>query len=241
MSARSFVAALALAALMVPPAASADGTSLPWTYRSGGDSAAGAGSAADPGVDAVSSPTKAPSSGRFLGFKDKESFHRFSGWMSGGILLASGIVGAVHAYDMMETAHEYRDSIGLEDEFNSALCVAEIRKVYDDPGQQALRWTHVGLLAAGESFYLANALTGAGFMGPLPPGWSKAKIHRYAFFVHAGLMVTEGILGFLSSDALERGDHEMFTGLLAAHAGIGIAIPLTILGAGAIMGPGGSP
>jgi hypothetical protein len=84
-------------------------------------------------------------------------------------------------------------------------------------------------------------LTGAEFMGPLPPGWSRAKIHRYAFFLHAGLMVTEGILGFLSTDALGRGDHETFTGLLAVHAGIGIAIPLTILGAGAIMGPGTGP
>jgi hypothetical protein len=241
MSARSLVAAIALAAIIAPPAASAEGTPLPWTYRAGGVDAAGAVNGADPGVDAVSSPTKAPSSSRFLGFKDKESFHRFSGWMSGGILLASGVVGAVHAYGMMETAHEYRDSIGTEDEFNSALCVAEIRKVYEDPSQQALRWTHVGLLAAGESFYLANALTGAEFMSPLPPGWSRAKIHRYAFFIHAGLMVTEGILGFLSTDALERGDHETFTGLLAAHAGIGIAIPLTILGAGAIMGRGTGP
>jgi hypothetical protein len=210
-------------------AVSAQGTPLPVTNFSG----AGTIGAAD-GVDATSSATQAPPS-RFLGFKDKESFHRFSGWMSGGFLLASGLVGAVHAYGMMDAAHAYRDQQGIEDEFNSALCLAEIEKVYNDPTQQALRWTHVGLLAAGESFYLANAITGSSFIGPLPPGWTKAKIHRYAFFVHAGLMVGEGILGFLSSDALQRGDHEAFTGLLVAHAGLGIAIPLVIIGSGAVM------
>jgi hypothetical protein len=232
MKTRFLAVAIALASLAARPAIGAEGTPLPWTYFADG----GGGS----GVDAVSSASKAPSPSGFLGFKDKEGFHRFSGWMSGGLLLASGIVGAAHAVGMMETAHEYRDSLGI-DEYETGLCRAEIAAVYDDPTQQALRWTHVGLLAAGETFYLANALTGVDFMAPLPPGWSKSKIHRYAFFVHAGLMVAEGVLGFLSSDALQRGDHEAFAGLLAAHAGIGIAIPLAILGAGAIMAPGRSP
>jgi hypothetical protein len=216
------MAVLVLASTGIP--AAAQGTPLPLTYF--------ASVGAD--VDATSAATQAPK--KFLGFNDKESFHRFSGWMSGGFLLASGIVGAAHAYGMMETAHEYRDALpGMGDEFDSALCLAEIQKVYDDPTQQALRWTHVGLLAAGETFYLANAFTGTSFMGPLPPGWTKARIHRYAFFVHAGLMIGEGILGILSTDALQRGDHEMFTGLLAAHAGLGIAIPVIVLGSGAVM------
>jgi hypothetical protein len=107
--------------------------------------------------------------------------------------------------------------------------------VYNDPTEQALRWTHVGLLVAGETFYFANAFTGVSFMAPLEPGWNKARIHRYAFFVHAGLMAAEGILGYFSSDALRRGDHETFVGLLEAHAVIGITIPVVILGAGAIM------
>jgi len=211
----------------------AQGTPIPLTYF--------ADASGETGVDAVSSATVVRAGSRFLGFKDKESFHRFSGWTSGGLLLVSGVVGAIHAYGMMETAHEYRDSLGIEGEYDSAACLAEIEAVYGDSAHRALRWTHVGLLVAGESFYLANAVTGLDFMGPLPPGWSKPKIHRYAFFVHAGLMVAEGVLGFLSSDALRRGDHEAFTGLLAAHAGIGIGIPLSILGAGLIMGPEKSP
>jgi hypothetical protein len=229
MRSNSVLAAAILAAASVGSAATAQGTPLPLTYL-----AAGGGAGVAQGVDATSSATQAPP--RFMGFKDKESFHRFSGWTSGGILLASGIVGVAHAYGMMEAAHAYRDKQpGMGDEFDSSLCLAEIRKVYNDPTQQALRWSHVSLLAAGESFYLANAFTGTSFMGPLPPGWTKAKIHRYAFFVHAGLMVGEGILGILSTDALQRGDHEMFTGLLAAHAGLGVAIPVLVLGSGAVM------
>jgi hypothetical protein len=43
-------------------------------------------------------------------------------------------------------------------------------------------------------------------------------------------------LGFLTTDALKRGDHEMVSTLGVAHAAIGIAIPVIILGAGAVMG-----
>jgi len=179
----------------------------------------------------------ARTSASFLGFADKQAFHRFSGWASGGLLLAAGVVGAVHAYDMMSTAHDYRDSHGIE-EFSASSCDPEIALVWNSGAEQALRWTHVGLLAAGESFYLANAVTGTSFMGKLPSGWSKAKIHRYAFFIHGGLMLAEGVLGFVSSDALRRGDHDTFHNLLIAHAGLGIAIPVIILGAGTIMDPG---
>jgi hypothetical protein len=175
----------------------------------------------------------------FLGFDSKESFHRFSGWASGGLLLAAGVVGAAHAYGMMSTAHDWRDAnYPYLDEFSPLYCPPEVARVYGDPAQQALRWTHVGLLAAGESFYLANALTGTSFMGRLGPGWSKAKIHRYAFFVHAGLMASEAVMGYFSSGALSRGEHETFRALLTAHAAVGIAIPVVILGAGAIMDPG---
>jgi hypothetical protein len=214
--------------LCLAPGLAAQGTPIPLTYLA---------EEAEGGADAVASASpKAEGPRRFFGFESEESFHRFSGWASGGILLAAGVVGAVHAYDMMSKAHDWRDAHGI-DEFNSDLCPEEIAAVYNDPTEKALRWTHVGLLVAGESFYFANAFTGAKFMAPLGPGWSKAKIHRYAFFVHAGLMVAEGVLGFLSTDALQRGDHEAFTGLLAAHAGIGLAIPVVIIGAGVVMDP----
>jgi hypothetical protein len=234
-NARERITGAAVAALLlVATGLHSQGTPIPSTFATG-TAPSGATGTAGEGVDAGSSATPQGSSGRFLGFKSKESFHRFSGWMSGGLLLAAGVVGGIHALDMMSKAHDWRDAHGIE-EYDTGACTNEIRSVWNDSGQQALRWTHVGLLAAGETFYLANAVTGVGFMAPLGPGWSKAKIHRYAFFAHAALMATEGVLGFLTTDALKRGDHEAMVGLLAAHTGIGIAIPVVIIGAGAIMG-----
>ncbi len=195
------------------------------------------GSAPGSAKSASSGPSAAPlPASRFLGFKNKEDFHRFSGWASGGILLAAGIVGAVHAYDMFSVAHAWRDAhYPNMDNFDPAICPAEVAAVYDDPTQQALGWTHVGLVAAGETFYIANAITGTSFMGKLGPGWTKAKVHRYAFFTHATLMVAQIVMGFYLTDALNRGDHETFSNLMIAHAGVGLAIPIVILGAGAIM------
>jgi hypothetical protein len=217
----AFIAAMLLASSAL---LSAQGTPIPATFAADGTDS----------PDAVASASTPAPSSRFLGFQSKESFHRFSGWASGGLLLAAGVVGGIHVYDMMSKAHDYRDANHI-DEFDTAQCIAEINAVYNEPTEQALRWTHVGLLAAGETFYFANALTGVSLMAPLEPGWNKARIHRYAFFVHAGLMAAEGVLGYFSSDALQRGDHEAFMGLLEAHAVIGFTIPAVILGAGAIM------
>jgi hypothetical protein len=180
-------------------------------------------------------PLAAIADSSFLGFPDKVAFHRFSGWMAGGTLLAAGLVGGVHFLTMMSEAHAYRDSKGIT-EFNPNMCPGEIDSVYNSSDQQTLRWVHVGLLATGELFYVANAVTGSGFMGPLEQGWSKAKIHRYAFFTHAGLMLGEAVLGAFLSEALQSQSHQSFEALGGAHAAIGIAIPVVILGAGAIMG-----
>jgi hypothetical protein len=45
------------------------------------------------------------------------------------------------------------------------------------------------------------------------------------------------VMGYFSSQALSTGNHELFHNLLIAHAGVGIAIPVIILGAGTIMDP----
>jgi hypothetical protein len=155
--------------------------------------------------------------------------------MAGGSLLAAGIVGGIHFLGMMDEAHAYRDSLKI-DEFDPLLCPPKVESVWSGQTQQTLRWTHVGLLGLGELFYAANAVTGTSFIGPLAPGWSKSRIHRYAFFAHATLMATEIGLGLFMTDALKRGDHETMRALGAAHVAIGIALPSIILGAGAIMG-----
>lgn len=170
----------------------------------------------------------------FLGFRNKTDFHRFAGWTSGGLLLASGIVGAVHADDLMGAGHELRGALGLSEEDQiGILCSIEINRLWGSSPAQAMRWTHVGLLVTGESLYLSNAITGIGMMGPSRSGLTRGKIHRYALFVHAGLMAAEVALGFATSYALERGDHETVADLGRAHAAIGLAIPVVILGSGA--------
>jgi hypothetical protein len=227
---------LLLAAALLPLAVSAQspqGWDISWYLPANpGGPGISAFAAEDP-VTQMPDLGAAPSS-TFLGFQSKTAFHRFSGWMSGGLLLAAGIVGGVHVLDMVNQAHGYRDSHNIED-FSAASCAAEVQYVYDLPSSQALRWTHVGLLAAGESFYLANGITGTSFMSALEPGWNPPRIHRYAFFAHLGLMVCEGILGLIMTDAMQSQNHELFSELAVVHAGIGIAIPVVILGAGAIM------
>lgn len=190
-----------------------------------------------PAVDAASEPTPVPPpdtpTSSYLGFPDKIAFHRFSGWMSGGTLLAAGALGGVHLLQMMDEAHQYRS--GGEGDFDPAVCGPILVDVWGSNANQGLRWTHVALLSLGELFYGANAVTGSSLIGPLPPGWNSQRIHRYAFFTHAGMMVAEIALGFAMSDALSRGDHETMIGLGTAHLVLGILDPAIILAAGAIM------
>ncbi|MBL8965459.1 MAG: hypothetical protein JNG85_00545 [Spirochaetaceae bacterium] len=242
-------ASAAFAATALPPTA---GTPLPMTYGPGpaapsrlaGSDAVSAATAEAPspaaGSDAVSAATAgaagaAPAS-PFFGFPSKTAFHKAAGWASGGLLLAAGVVGAVRAYDLMTAGHEIRDSLGMTEESQiGPQCATAIGDLYGGGRGQALRWTHVGLLAAGETLYLADAATGIGFMGPLEPGLSRSKAHRYAFFAHAFLMASEAVMGYFTSEALRTGDHETVRVLGVAHAGVGFAIPVVILGAGAVM------
>jgi len=158
----------------------------------------------------------------------KVLFHEISGFTSGGLLLASGIVGAVHVFDMMSVAHAYRDKHNMEEV--APECSVKIREAWS--GDQTLRWVHVGLLSSGELLYLADAITGLTMLTPDLPGLTKQDIHRYAFFTHAGLMAAEIILGFFTTDALKRGDHNTMLALGITHTAIGLVIPTVIIGAG---------
>ena len=95
-------------ALIASTSLSAQEASIPRTFF-----ADDAGQAAT-GPDASSSASIPAPASRFLGFESKEAFHRFSGWMAGGTLLAAGIVGGVHALGMMSEAHDWRDAHGIE-------------------------------------------------------------------------------------------------------------------------------
>jgi hypothetical protein len=170
----------------------------------------------------------APSAKKPSAYARKVRFHEISGFTSGSLLLASGIVGAVHVIDMMSVAHAYRDRHTIEEV--APECSVVIRDSWS--GDQALRWVHVGLLSAGELLYLADAISGLTMLTPELPGLTKQDIHRYAFFTHAALMAAEIVLGFFTTDALQRGDHNTMLALGIAHTAIGLAIPTVILGAG---------
>jgi hypothetical protein len=96
----------------------------------------------------------------------------------------------------------------------------------------ALRWTHVGLLAAGETLYLANAVTGLGMLTPDRPGLTPQDLHRYAFFTHGALMIAELIMGFLTTSVLESGTHEQVAAFGIVHSAIGLAIPVVVIASG---------
>jgi hypothetical protein len=175
-------------------------------------------------------PATAPSS-TFLFFPSKVAFHEVTGFTSTGLLLAAGVVGGIHFLDMMNAAHAYRDLIGFQEGDPEAKRIAEIESVW--AGDSALRWWHVGLLISGETLYLGDALTGVSMFTKSQPGkLTKRDIHRYAFFTHAALMAAQIGLGFAETYALSTGQHDLVIGIGGAHAVIGIAIPLVMLGAG---------
>jgi hypothetical protein len=194
---------------------------VPWANAVGGAS------------DATSAASGQADNG-FLFFRSKTDYHRVSGWTSSGLLLAAGVVGAVRAYDLMSSGHEYRDANDISEGEISSLCSDEINSLWS--ADQALRWAHIGLLVSGETLYLGNAITGISMISADQPGTiSRSQLHRYSFFAHAALMATEIVLGFFTTDAVSRGDHEAVVQLGVAHATIGLAIPLVMIGSGIII------
>jgi hypothetical protein len=182
-------------------------------------------------TQAAAVATPAASKG-FLFFPSKVVFHEVTGFTSTAMFLAAGIIGGIHLIDMMNEGHAYRDLINWDENTGSqAVRSAEIIKAWGD--QSTLRWWHVGLLVAGETLYLGDALTGISMFTDSTPGkLTKHDIHRYAFFTHATLMVAQVVLGFLTTDAISKGEHDVMIGLGVAHAAVGITIPLVMLGAG---------
>jgi hypothetical protein len=165
--------------------------------------------------------------------------HMISGFLSTGLLLAAGAVGTWRLVDLMSRGHNYRDSIGFPEEGASpaqeALRTQEISSLWYDPQGQTIRWLHVGLLSAGSTLYLYNAVTGISFLSPQGSTMTKRDLHRYAFFVHVGMMGTQVALGILTTDALRRGDHALVSTLGPIHAVLGVATPLVIGGSGLLM------
>jgi hypothetical protein len=165
----------------------------------------------------------------FLGIPVSVNAHRVTGYAAGGLLLAGGVIGTVRFLDLMDRSHARRDG-GEGGDGEDDECKEIIHEEWADG--QALRWTHVGLVASGEALYLFDAASGISMMRRNAKPSLASKIHRNAFFVHAGLMVADVILGILLTNALDKGEHDQVVAYGAAHAGIGVAIPLVIIGSG---------
>ena len=163
---------------------------------------------------------------------NKLKFHQVSGFTSASLFLAAGVVATVQWGTMMAAGHDYREAMGIDDYENSTLCADYLMGLWNDPEHQALRWTHVGLLTAGEGFYLYNTVTGIGMLSKERPGLSAQDLHRYAFFTHASLMLAQIILGVFTTEVLSSGDHAAMLGVGIAHTAIGITIPLVMIGSG---------
>lgn len=185
---------------------------------------------AAPAGAAVGQAAQAAPSSSFLGFPNKVVFHEVTGFTSAALFLAAGVIGVVHFVDMMNEGHAWRDANNWQEGSPESIRSAEISTVWGD--NQALRWWHIGLLSAGEALYLTDAAVGISMWSKDTPGFTPQKLHKIAFFTHASLMVAQIILGFASTYAMETGQHDLMIGLGAAHAGIGLAIPLVMIGAG---------
>jgi hypothetical protein len=180
------------------------------------------------GQDGVSSPSMTGKTS-FLDFPGKLNYHMTAGWASTGLLFAAGALGAIRAFDLMERGHDIRKDLDIDDEDDPAIdsALSDLWKT-----GQTLRWLHVGFLITGETLYLGNAVTGISMKLPKDERTRSSDIHLISFFAHAALMASEVIIGIMTTDALKRGDHEAHLGLVAAHAGIGLAIPIVMAGAG---------
>jgi hypothetical protein len=163
---------------------------------------------------------------------NKLKFHQVSGFTSASLFLAAGAIGVVQFGTLISASHAYRDANGIDENDISSQCADYIIDLWNDPEHLALRWTHVGLLSAGEGFYLYNTVTGIGMLSKERPGLSAQDLHRYAFFTHASLMLAQIILGVFTTEVLSRGDHWSIIGLGVAHTAVGFTIPLVMIGSG---------
>lgn len=178
--------------------------------------------------DAVTAPSMEGKTS-FLDFPGKLNYHMVAGWGSTGLLFAAGGLGVARALDLMNRGHDLRNSLHIDEEDSAATRTA-LGGLWADG--QTLRWLHIGFLAAGETLYLGNAVTGLSMKLPKGERTLASNIHLISFFTHAALMASEVIIGVMTTDALRRGDHEAHLGLVTAHAVIGVTIPVVMAGAG---------
>jgi hypothetical protein len=203
-------------------AAGAPATDLPITVPAAEPGSAPAGGS--------TTATPAPSQG-FLFFPSKVAFHEVTGFTATALFFGAGALGVVHFLALMNEGHILREAANFQEGGPESVRIPLVQQAWGS--DSALRWWHVGFIVSGEVLYLGDAITGISMMTKGQPGKvTRSDIHRAAFFTHVSLMAAQIVLGFLETSALSSGSHDLMIGLGAAHAAIGVAIPLVMLGAG---------
>jgi hypothetical protein len=163
--------------------------------------------------------------------------HRAFGLTTAGILLAADGMGLYHFLQLVNRGHQIRDRIGYtEESTDRAPQISGVETSWADTRSQGERVVHTGLIIAGALSYTATAtlkLTMPRTSSSQSP-ISATRLHRYAFYIHAGLMAANIGLGLVESSALARGNHDLLVGAGIAHIVVGFSVPVVIIGAGGI-------
>ena len=163
--------------------------------------------------------------------------HRAFAFTTAGLLLAADGMGLYHFLQLQQRGHEIRDRIGFaEDATDVAPQTGGVLEVWRDGQSQTGRVLHTSLIVLGALSYVTTAtieLTMPRTSTSTSPV-SSTRLHRYAFFLHGGLMAANIGLGILESWALANGKHDLVAGAGMAHLAVGFGIPVVMLGAGAM-------
>ncbi|MBN1576787.1 MAG: hypothetical protein JW913_09560 [Chitinispirillaceae bacterium] len=138
---------------------------------------------------------------------------------------------------MQRRGHEISDRLGYtEGSADVGPQTDGVRQVWTGNRSQAERVIHAGLIAVGSLSYATTAAIELAMprMSKSQSPVSDTRLHRYAFYLHAGLMAANIALGFVESSALSSGNHDLVTGAGIAHIVVGFSVPVVMLGAGAI-------
>jgi hypothetical protein len=157
------------------------------------------------GIESAVLPLETARQPNFFGVPVSMDAHRAGGYVSGGIFAAAATVGLVR----------YLDLTGAN-------------------SQGWLKYLHLGLIAGGELAYGFNAITGISLIPRDGKSSRLGELHRTAFFVHAGLLASEMVMGFVTASLIEAGNTAAARDLGLAHAIVGFTVPVVMLSSGVL-------
>ncbi len=161
--------------------------------------------------------------------------HKTLAFTTAGLLLLSDAVGTWHFLDLRNRGHQFRDSIGFnEDSPLTPEQTNQIKNEWGTSSSQALRVLHGALITASSLCYTATATIELSMprMSKNPLAYSDTHIHRDLFILHATLMAANIGLGFAESKALSAGNHNLVQGLGITHMVIGFSAPVVMYASG---------